>query len=912
MVNRHPSLASRHSGFVQLDGGSRPDIAMADADIPLTAIRSYASSTGARRPGTSTGQNHPSDPASHDSNENEKHHHHLHHRHAGRRRKLGHGGLGRKGTGGSDEVQMNALGRLYEKIVGFSTVTRYMVYVVPVGLLLAVPLIVLPATGNRYNINVGKHVEGAETDADGNTKEGGKTVTSGPTLFNLFLWIEISWLSLWAAKIVAWLLPRAFMFLCGIVSAGVRKYATVLQNLTITLSLFFWALASWFSFKGLFNWANNRGAVVWVHNLERVLGAIFAASAVLLVEKAIVQLIGVTYHQRSFALRIKQSKREVRLLGMLYEASRTLFPTYCREFAEEDYVISDSIEMMLSKGHKRTGSATPMKFIGDVGRIGGKVTHAFGNLASEITGKQVFNPNSAHSVVIEALEKQLPSEALARRIWMSFVVEGKDALYMEDFHEVLGESYASEAEEAFNVIDADLNGDISLDEMVRKTVEIGKERKAITEGMKDIGQALRVLDKVLMFIVLLITVFIFLAFFRSNLVTVIASAGTALLSLSFVFAVTTQEFLGSCIFLFVKHPYDVGDRVDINGSQMVVERISLLYSVFKRIDRNQVVQVPNIQLNNLWIDNVSRSGSMVECLDIDVSYDTTFEDIELLRLEMEKFVRAPENSRDFQPDFSIGVGSVGNLDKMTLQICMQHKSNWHNDTVRSTRRSKFMCALAVALKKIPIYGPGGGGEALGGPTNPTYSVSVTDEFAASSRADAAKAKEDSRMIPTNPGQTAREAAEAEQQAISELNTRPLDIDTFTSTWDTRDDHTISSRDNNLPDDPRRSREIENIRSDLAKKESQRGRRKAGEGLSALSPTDSNQQGFPPSARSPRLETFDEEANTGMPRSRPSQASGRVPSVRGEEEGRSSFALSARGYLSGRSRSRGGPSSGAHQ
>merc|ERR1712000_483526 len=132
--------------------------------------------------------------------------------------------------------------------------------------------------------------------------------------------------------------------------------------------------------------------------------------------------------------------------------------------------------------------------------------------------------------------------------------------------------------EAFYMIDNDENGDISLDEMIRKVVDIGKERKAIGEGMKDIGQALSAFDKVLLFVVLLIVVFIFLAFFQSSFVTVIAGAGTTLLSLSFIFAVTCQEFLGSCIFLFVKHPYDVGDRVVINDTQLIVERISLLYS----------------------------------------------------------------------------------------------------------------------------------------------------------------------------------------------------------------------------------------------------------------------------------------------------------------------------------------------
>ncbi|ATY64081.1 serine threonine kinase [Cordyceps militaris] len=894
MNHRNSSRASKRdsTGFVQLDGGSPVD--MTERDIPLTNVRSHASSPGARK--TAAGIKHAHTDSADSNGEKSGHH--------GRRKKIAPDGLKRKGTG--DEVTRNALGRLYEKIVGFSVLTRYMVYVVPVGVLLAIPLIVLKATGHRNDLNVGTGPEQNGEDRH------------GPTLFNIFFWIEITWLTLWAAKLAALLLPQIFMALSGIVSAGVRKYATVLHNMAIPFSLFFWALATWITFKTLFSEAIGSTQIQWCINLERVLGATFVSSAVVLAEKAIIQLIGVSYHQRSFALRIKDSKREIRLLGLLYEASRTLFPMYCREFADEDYVIDDSIEMMLRKkaGHKRNGSATPMKFIGDVGRIGDKVTSVFGNLASEITGKQVFNPHSSHTVVIEALEKRLPSEALARRIWMSFVVEGRDALYIDDFYEVLGPAYSTDAEEAFAVYDSDLNGDISLDEMVRKTVEMGQERRAIAEGMKDIGQALRVLDKVLLFIVLLIVVFIFLAFFRSSFVTVVGTAGTALLSLSFVFAVTTQEFLGSCIFLFVKHPFDVGDRVDINGSAMVVERISLLYSVFKRLDKSQVTQVPNIQLNNLWIDNISRSKAMSETVEVNVSYDTSFEDVELLRLEMEKFVRHPDNSRDFHPDFSIGIGGVGNLDKMVLNVSIKHKSNWHNDSVRSTRRSKFMCALALALKKIPIYAPGGGNEALGGPGNPSYTVAVSDDFAAAGREKYAKDKDASRMVPANPSQTEKEHAAAEKAAISELNTVPLSLDTATSMWESREDTITSAVDEST--DPRRSREIEAMRSELHKKESQRGRRKAGEGLTGttgLTPTDGH---FPPQQRSPRLETFDEEATTDMPstfyeRNHPAHRTGAADHSHGgfqtvriddEEEPRRSTSLNVRGNPVGRRPSRG--------
>lgn len=251
----------------------------------------------------------------------------------------------------------------------------------------------------------------------------------------------------------------------------------------------------------------------------------------------------------------------------------------------------------------------------------------------------------------------------------------------------------------------------------------------------------------------------------------------------------------------------------------------------------------------------------MECFELNVSFDTSFEDIELLRVEMEKFVRSPENSRDFQHDFTISVGGVNDLTKMTLLVCIKHKSNWHNDGVRATRRSKFMCALAVALKKIPINGPGGGSETLGGPTNPTYSVSVTDDFAALSRDKASKDKDAARMVPSATNQTEEEIKAAEQHAILEINNRNVAADA-TGNWDGRDDMTINSRDHS--EDPRRSKDIESIRTELIKRETSRGRRRVGDTVPTLSPISNSGHAFPQHPISPRLETFDEEAQTGVP------------------------------------------------
>lgn len=217
--------------------------------------------------------------------------------------------------------------------------------------------------------------------------------------------------------------------------------------------------------------------------------------------------------------------------------------------------------------------------------------------------------------------------------------------------------------------------------------------------------------------------------------------------------------LGSCIFLFVKHPFDVGDRVDVSDRPLIVERISLLFTVFRGVKDHKVTQVPNIVLNTVWIDNVTRSKAMREQVTLTADFGTSFGDVQLLKSEMQKFVSDKENCRDFQSDVDVEVIGLGEMNKLELRIEIHHKSNWSNETVRASRRSKFMCALVSAVRKVPIYGPGGGDAALGDVGKPSYSVSISHEQAQANRDEYANNKESSRMVPTSEmGKVSEESA----------------------------------------------------------------------------------------------------------------------------------------------------------
>lgn len=789
-------------------------------DIPLQQTRTNASSNGGLRDGSRTANFQPTNSG---PDESEKQGFFR-----GRRAKpdaQAAKGTGRVGYDGEEDT-LTTMGKIYNKIFGFSIVTRYFLYVLPLGVLIAVPIIVGASIGGKSPPKIG-----------------------GVPIIWLFTWVEIIWLSLWVSKLVSHFLPYLFQVFVGVVSSGVRKYATVIRKLEIPLSLVGWAVTSLATFKPLmtknpYNRAHTTSTPSWVNIVQKILGAAVVSTLVFLAEKTIVNLIQINYHRKQFNARIKDSKHQVYLLGLLYDASRALFPAYCPEFAEEDYIIADQLQIAAfggkrKHGHKKTGSATPMRLIQNVNRVGDKVTSAFGNIAHEITGREVFNPNSAHSIVVEALEKKRTSEALARRIWMSFVVEGRESLLEEDILDVMGEQYKNEAEEAYWALDRDANGDVSLDEFILTVTEWSRERKAIANSMVDVAQAINVLDRLLCTVVMVAVVFIFIAFLNTSFVTTLATAGTALLSLSFVFSVTCQEFLGSCIFLFVKHPFDIGDRVDLAGDPFTVEHISLLFTVFRRaagLKTGQLCQYPNVILNTLALDNVSRSKSMTEQITLDVSFNTSFDDIQILKTQIQNFVTDKDNNRDFLPDAEVEVLGTSDMSKLSLQIEIKHKSNWSNETLRAARRSKFMCALVAALRAVPIYAPGGDEDAAGSAANPSHNVAITASDAKEAAEAAAMGREKARLFPlrkpsdakdtlrptfSNTSATGMAAAGIsahDAMVINELNAR----DPATAVHDD-DDSTLGGGGRPSMD----QQDADGVR-DVMRRASTRGKRKPGE------------------------------------------------------------------------------------
>jgi small-conductance mechanosensitive channel len=260
------------------------------------------------------------------------------------------------------------------------------------------------------------------------------------------------------------------------------------------------------------------------------------------------------------------------------------------------------------------------------------------------------------------------------------------------------------------MFDKDMNGDITMEEFEAVCVEIGRERKSTTASLKDLDSVVSKLDNVFVFIILVVTVIVFISLISTSAAGVLTSAGSTILALSWLLSATAQEFLQSIIFVFVKHPFDVGDRVTIygnTGAQMkgddfFVKEISLLYTEFKKME-GHVVQAPNSYLNTLFILNQRRSGGLAEAVPIVVKFGTTLDQIDGLRTKLLDFVKSEK--REYQPNILTELRDVTEAHSLTLNVVFFYKSNWQNELLRLQRRNKFICALMVAMQELSIEGP---------------------------------------------------------------------------------------------------------------------------------------------------------------------------------------------------------------
>ncbi|KAH0545061.1 hypothetical protein FGG08_000832 [Glutinoglossum americanum] len=566
------------------------------------------------------------------------------------------------------------LAKALARIHNSNFLVRYFSYIVPVVVLLLIPLLLGALVYEHASVG-------------------------GVKLLWFSVWLEIIWLTLWGSRIVAKCLPYVFGPIASIFTNNDKKWKDLGRQLEFPATLFFWGLGIEISFLPTMTNHHvdlNEAIKPWEKITNKILIAILVGFALNLASKITIQLIAISFHLRTYEDRIETNKFHISCLVKLYNYSKEKIKMEDSEFEANDPTPPGTLTPVMRKAHRNAKGV-----LAKVGDVAGKV-------AGDLTGKTVVHSSNPNQVVLSLLNTTPGSQVLARRLFRTFIREDTETVYSDDLKKAFDNE--EQADTAFQIFDKDLNGDISMEELESVCVEIGRERKSINASLKDLDSVISKLDGVFIFVVVVITILVFVSLMSASATGVLTSTGAALLALSWLFSATAQEFLQSVIFVFVKHPFDVGDRVDIygntgttmKGDTYFVKEISLLYTEFKKLE-GHIVQAPNSYLNNLFILNNRRSGPLAEAIPIVIKFGTSLEQIEELRKRLLEFVMSEK--RDFQSKIMTELRDITEAHSITLNVVFFYKSNAQNELLRLQRRNKFICCLMVAMSDIGIEGP---------------------------------------------------------------------------------------------------------------------------------------------------------------------------------------------------------------
>ncbi|CAO1612772.1 unnamed protein product [Parajaminaea phylloscopi] len=311
-----------------------------------------------------------------------------------------------------------------------------------------------------------------------------------------------------------------------------------------------------------------------------------------------------------------------------------------------------------------------------------------------------------------------PAEAkkLAKTIFNAFRGRHhRSYLVLSDFEPAF--SSQSQAKEAFAVFDKDGNGDISQTEIKNCVLTVYKERRHLMKAIGDTNHAVAQLDLIVFIVACVIIMFEAFGIFDVNVSKTLTTFYTLGIAFAFIFKESAQNVFDSIVFIFVTHPMDTGDRIQLGDAVMVVKKMSLLSSEFTLADGTDMY-VANAVLANMMIINFRRSGYQWENFLIQVDINTSLEQLDAVERDMCHWLQT-EPERHFEPSTAMVPQRIVMMRYIEISIGMTHRANWNDWGARFVRKNAFGAALTYYLKQHnvrfyqptqPVFWQGGQGD----------------------------------------------------------------------------------------------------------------------------------------------------------------------------------------------------------
>ncbi|KAI5054002.1 hypothetical protein GOP47_0031103, partial [Adiantum capillus-veneris] len=255
-----------------------------------------------------------------------------------------------------------------------------------------------------------------------------------------------------------------------------------------------------------------------------------------------------------------------------------------------------------------------------------------------------------------------------------------------------------EVDRAFPLFEgSEETGKISKTALKNFAVHVVRERRALSLSLNDTKTAVKKLHRIIDVIVgaiILIVCLLVLGLTTTHLLVVISSQ---LLLVVFIFGNTCKNVFEAIVFLFIMHPFDVGDRCVIDGTQLVVEEMNILSTLFVR-NTGEKIWYPNSLLATKFIFNYHCAPDTGDMFDFCIDASTPSEKISTLKDRIGKYIERKPNH--WTRDFYLLVMSIENNSKMNMQLRVNHTINFNDDLERRIRKTELILDVKKILQEL--------------------------------------------------------------------------------------------------------------------------------------------------------------------------------------------------------------------
>ncbi|EXB88220.1 Mechanosensitive ion channel protein 8 [Morus notabilis] len=226
-----------------------------------------------------------------------------------------------------------------------------------------------------------------------------------------------------------------------------------------------------------------------------------------------------------------------------------------------------------------------------------------------------------------------------------------------------------------------------------------RARRALAFCLNDTKTAVDELHNMLNILVAILIVITSLFILGIPIAHFLVFISSQLLLVVFIFGNSCRTIFEAIIFLFVVHPFDVGDHCEVDGVQMVVDEMNILTTIFVRYD-NQKIIYPNSVLATKPIANFYRSPDMGDAIDFCVHISTPMEKIATIKERIKRYIQS--RSDHWHPDPMLIMKDVEDLNKLRFSVLLTHRMNHQDIGERRTKRALLVEEMIKVFRELDI------------------------------------------------------------------------------------------------------------------------------------------------------------------------------------------------------------------